>query len=116
MPDRLTTAEETGVRLVDFAIHISKDVVLATVRIGRDDAGHHRMTRRIKHLDTPEGCRKECAELYRRAWKGEIGWADAHEAAEVLGRLFNMNGGSADTGAANGEAKWNDVGKNALHR
>ncbi len=45
MPDRLTTAEEIGVRLVDFAIHISKDVVLATVRIGRDDAGHHRMTR-----------------------------------------------------------------------
>ena len=69
------------------------------------------MIRRIKHLDTPEGCRKECAELYRRAWKGEIGWADAHEAAAVLERLHSMNGG-----AANGEAKWEDVGKNALHR
>ncbi len=33
MPDRLTTAEETGVGLVDFAIHISKDEALATVRL-----------------------------------------------------------------------------------
>ncbi len=74
------------------------------------------MTRRIKPLDTPESCRKECEQLYRRAWKGEIAWADAHEAAGVLGRLFNMNGGSADTGAANGEATWSDVGKNALCR
>ena len=74
------------------------------------------MTRRIKPLDTAESCRKECERLYRLAWKGEIDWADAHEAAGVLGRLFNMNGGSADDGSAEqGEATWNDVGKNALH-
>ena len=61
------------------------------------------MTRRIGHLDTPESCRKECEQVYRRAWKGEIAWHDAQEAAAVLGRLFNMNGGSADDGgAANG--------------
>ncbi len=74
------------------------------------------MTRRIKPLDTPESCRKECERLYRLAWKGEIAWHDAQEAAAVLGRLFNMNGGSTESGAANGEAKWEDVGKNALHR
>ncbi len=72
------------------------------------------MTRRIKPLDTAESCRKECERLYRLAWKGEIAWADAREAAAVLGRLFNMNGGTEE-GAANGEAKWSDVGKNALH-
>ncbi len=68
--------------------------------------------RRIGHLDTPDKCRQECARLYRLAWKGDIAWRDAHEAAAVLARLFNMNGGSADTG----EAKWSDVGKNALRR
>ena len=72
--------------------------------------------RRIGHLDTPDKCRQECERLYRLAWKGDIAWQDAHEAAAVLARLFNMNGGRADHGAANGEAKWEDVGKNALHR
>ena len=70
------------------------------------------MTRRIGHLDTPESCRQECERLYRRAWKGEIAWQDAIEAAGVLARLFNMNGGTEKQG----EAKWNDVGKNALRR
>ncbi len=50
--------------------------------------------------------------MYRLAWKGEIDWKDAHEAAAVLTRLFKMNGGSEKQG----EAKWEDVGKNALHR
>ena len=69
------------------------------------------MTRRIGHLDTAESCRKECARLYQLAWKGEIAWGDAQEAAAVLERLHNMNGGTKP-----GEAKWNDVGKNALRR
>ena len=73
------------------------------------------MTRRIGKLETPESCRQECEQVYRRAWKGEIDWKDAHEAAgvlAVLARLFNMNGGTEKQG----EAKWSDVGKNALHR
>lgn len=70
------------------------------------------MTRRIGHLDTPDKCRQECEQVYRRAWKGEIDWKDAHEAAGVLARLFNMNGGGSEqTGG-----KWGDVGKNALRR
>ncbi len=70
------------------------------------------MTRRIGHLDTPESCRKECEQVYRRAWKGEIDWKDAHEAARVLATLFNLNGGDSEQT----EVKWGDVGKNALHR
>ena len=70
------------------------------------------MTRRIKPLDTPESCRKECERLYRLACKGEIAWQDAHKAAGVLAWLFIMNGGTEQQG----EAKWRDVGKNALHR
>lgn len=68
--------------------------------------------RRIGHLDSPDKCRKECERLYRLAWKGEIAWPDAREAAAVLARLFNMNGGTEEQG----EAKWSDAGKNALHR
>ena len=74
------------------------------------------MTRRIKPLDTPESCRKECERLYRLAGKGEIHWQEAEGGAAVLERLFNMNGGGAELGADTGEAKWNDVGKNALRR
>ncbi len=75
------------------------------------------MTRRIGKLDTPEECTKECARVYREARKGEVSWPDAQGAAAVIQRLWTMLGGRADTGgAANGEAKWNDVGKNALHR
>ncbi len=70
------------------------------------------MNRRIGHLDTQESCRRECEQVYRRAWKGEIAWKDADEAAAVLARLFNMSGGDREQG----EAKWSDVGKNALPR
>ena len=72
--------------------------------------------RRIGHLDTPEQCTEECARVYRKAWKGEVSWLDAQGAAAVIQRLWTMLGGRADDGAANGEAKWSDVGKNALHR
>ena len=70
------------------------------------------MTRKIGKLETPESCRQECVKVYRLAWKGEIDWKDAHEAAAVLTRLFKMNGGAEKQG----EAKWSDVGKNAVHR
>ena len=70
------------------------------------------MTRRIGHLDTPDKCRQECEQVYRRAWKGEIDWRDAHEASGVLARLFNMNGGTEKQA----EVNWSDVGKNAVHR
>ncbi len=70
------------------------------------------MTRKIGHLDTPDKCRQECVQVYKRAWKGEIDWKDAHEAAAVLARLFNMNGGNSEQT----EGKWSDVGKNAIHR
>ena len=70
------------------------------------------MTRRIGKLETPESCRQECAKVYRRACKGEIAWKDAHEASGVLARLFKMNGGTEEQG----EAKWSDVGKNAISR
>ena len=72
--------------------------------------------RRIGHLDTPEKCSQECARVYRLAWKGKIAWPDAQGAAAVLKRLWTMVGGGADGGAEQGEAKWSDVGKNALHR
>ena len=73
--------------------------------------------RRIGKLNTPEQCTEECARVYRKAWKGEVSWPDAQGAAAVIQRLWTMLGGRADTGgAANGEAKWSDVGKNALHR
>ena len=74
------------------------------------------MTRRIGKLDTPEQCTEECERVYRKAWKGEVSWPDAQGAAAVIQRLWTMLGGRADDGAANGEAKWSDVGKNALHR
>ncbi len=74
------------------------------------------MTHRIRKLDTPEQCSQEVVRVYRKAWKGEVSWPDAQGAAAVIQRLWTMLGGRADTGAANGEAKWEDVGKNALHR
>ncbi len=75
------------------------------------------MTRRIGKLDTPEKCSEECERVYRKAWKGEVSWPEAQGAAAVIQRLWTMLGGSADTGGtANGEAKWSNVGKNALHR
>ena len=70
------------------------------------------MTRHIGKLETPESCRQECARLYKLAWKGEIDWKDAHEAAAVLTRLFKMNGGTEKQT----EGSWGDVGKNALSR
>ena len=70
------------------------------------------MARRIGHLDTPENCRKECERVYRLAWKGDVTWQEAQEAAAVLERLFNMYGGNNEQA----EVKWADVGKNALHR
>ncbi len=74
------------------------------------------MTRRVGKLDTPEQCTEECARVYREARKGEVSWPDAQGAAAVIQRLWTMLGGSTESGAANGEAKWEDVGKNALHR
>ncbi len=74
------------------------------------------MTRRIGKLDTPEQCTEECARVYRKAWRGEVSWPDAQGAAAVIQRLWTMLGGLAQRDAANGEAKWEDVGKNALHR
>ncbi len=74
------------------------------------------MPRRIGKLDTPEECTKECARVYWEARKGEVSWPDAQGAAAVIQRLWTMLGGRADNGAVNGEAKWEDVGKNALHR
>ena len=74
------------------------------------------MTRRIGKLDTPEKCSQECERVYRRAWKGEVSWPDAQGAATVIQRLWTMLGGRAVDVDANGEAKWKDVGKNALHR
>ena len=78
------------------------------------------MTRRIGKLDTPEKCTEECAHVYREARKGEVTWLDAQGAAAVIQRLWTMLGGHVgeDTlaDAANGEAKWKNVGKNALHR
>ena len=71
------------------------------------------MTRRIGKLDTPEQCTEECARVYRKAWKGEVSWPDAQGAAAVIQRLWTMLGGR---GGEQGEAKWNDVGKNALRR
>ena len=71
------------------------------------------MTRRIGKLDTPEQCTEECARVYRKAWKGEVSWPDAQGAAAVIQRLWTMLGGR---GADTGEAKWEDVGKNALRR
>ena len=72
--------------------------------------------RRIGRLDTPERCSRECERVYRKAWKGEVSWSEAQGAAVVIQRLWTLLGGRADDGAANGEAKWKDVGKNALHR
>ncbi len=72
------------------------------------------MTRRIGKLETPEECTKECARVYREARKGEVSWPDAQGAAAVIQRLWTMLGGSTE--GANGEAKWKDVGKNALYR
>ena len=74
------------------------------------------MARRIGKLETPEECTKECARVYREARKGEVSWPDAQGAAAVIQRLWTMLGGSTGSGAANGEAKWSDVGKNALRR
>ena len=67
------------------------------------------VTRRIGHLDTPESCRQECVKVYRLAWKGEVTWPEAQEAAAILARLFKMNGGTKKQA----EVNWSDVGKNA---
>lgn len=69
--------------------------------------------RRIGKLDTPEKCTEECARVYRKAWKGEVSWPDAQGAAAVIQRLWTMLGGGTKE---QGEAKWEDVGKNALRR
>ncbi len=74
------------------------------------------MTRRIGKLDTPEQCTEECARVYKKAWKGDCSWPDAQGAVAVLQQLWAMLGGRTESGAANGEAKWEDVGKNALRR
>ncbi len=74
------------------------------------------MTRRIGKLDTPEKCTEECERVYRKAWKGEVSWPDTQGAAVVIQRLWTMLGGRNESGAANREAKWEDVGKNALRR
>ena len=68
--------------------------------------------RRIGHLDTPEKCSRECARVYREARKGEVSWFDAQAAAAVLERLSNMIAAKGDNEQR--EAKWSDVGKNAL--
>ncbi len=74
------------------------------------------MTHRIRKLDTPEQCSQEVVRVYRKAWKGEVSWPDAQGAAAVIQRLWTMVGGSTGSGAAKEEAKWKDVGKNALRR
>ncbi len=74
------------------------------------------MTHRIGKLDTPEQCSQEVVRVYRKAWKGEVSWPDAQGAAAVIQRLWTMVGGSTGSGAAKEEAKWNDVGKNAIRR
>ncbi len=74
------------------------------------------VTRRIGKLDTPEKCTEECARVYREARKGEVSWPDAQGAAAVIERLWTMLGGSTGSGAAKEEAKWSDVGPNALRR
>ncbi len=68
--------------------------------------------RRISRLDTREKCRQECARVYRKAWKGEVSWPDAQGAAAVLERLSKMIAGKGDQDQR--EAKWSDVGKNAV--
>ncbi len=70
------------------------------------------MTRRIGKLDTPEQCTEECARVYRKAWKGEVSWPDAQGAAVVLEKLSNMIAAKGDKEQR--EAKWSDVGKNAV--
>ena len=70
--------------------------------------------RRIGRLDTPDKCKRECARLYRAAWKGEIAWSDAREAAAVLERLSNMLAENGDR--EHGGGKFSDVGQNALRR
>ncbi len=71
------------------------------------------MTRRIGQLNTPEECQHECQRVYRDAHKGKIAWADATQAAAVLSKLPTMIATNGDT--EQGEAKWNDVGPNAVH-
>ena len=68
--------------------------------------------RRISHLDTPEKCSRECERVYWLAWKGKIAWPEAQVAAAVLERLSNMIAAEGDKEQR--EAKWSDVGKNAL--
>ena len=70
------------------------------------------MTRRIGHLDTPESRLLECERLYKLAWKGDVTWQFAQDAAVVLERLHNMYGGNNEPR----EGNWSDVGKNALRR
>ena len=70
--------------------------------------------RRIGSLDTPDKCQRECVRLYRAAWKGQISWADAREAAAVLERLANMIASNGDR--EHGGGNWSDVGQNALRR
>ena len=70
------------------------------------------MTRRIGPLDTPEKVRHECVRVYRDAWEGTIPWADAYQAAAILGTLETM---IAVNGDDTGE-DWSDVGKHAIRR
>ncbi len=69
--------------------------------------------RRIGRLNTPEKCRHECERVYRLAWKGKIAWPEAQGAAAVLERLAKMIG-IATCDSEQGEAKWKNVGANAI--
>ncbi len=70
--------------------------------------------RRIGRLDTPERCSRECERVYRKAWKGEVSWPEAQGAAAVLERLSKMIAVKGDQEQR--EAKWSDVGANAIRR
>ncbi len=69
------------------------------------------MTRRLGQLDTSDKVRRECQRLYRDAWDGKIGWAEAEHGAAVLQNLHKMVAANGDD---TGEENWSDVGKNAL--
>ena len=72
--------------------------------------------RKIGKLNTPEKCCKECERVYKDASEGKIAWVDALNAGALLERLWKMVGGCTDSGTEQREAKWSDVGKNALRR
>ncbi len=68
--------------------------------------------RRIGRLDTPEKCSRECERVYRLASKGKIAWPEAQGAAAVLESLSKMIAVKGDQEQR--EAKWSDVGANAV--